>query len=377
MTCLLPLVVVCSLISALGRPSLAQGEGVVTVKVEVTDYTDRTIYHSPETPGWTSWVGLWQMPNGRLQCSFAQLTGPKEHPVSENPVLESANGGETWTRIPGDIPVGGGRAILVLPDGTFVRGRWAGDPSDAGWVERSTDGGRAWGPHIYFVPPQQYRAWPGVLRRLRDGRLVLMAGVWKRSDDPVPNTHMTKMMFVSGDGGQTWGEPVILVPTEQGVCEESDCGELPSGDLFWVHRAEHFPATATAIPPGAARMGEPFPNGYSDRMQSVVYRWREGWKAGPALPAPFPHSGYPDVMLAAEDLILHFATDGIYWTDDIGQHWTRLPIPGTAYYPRALQLADGKIVCLGHVGSDDAYGAVDQSIRQQTFRLKVTRGKGR
>jgi hypothetical protein len=108
-------------------------------------------------------------------------------------------------------------------------------------------------------------------------------------------------------------------------------------------------------------------------MQSVVYRWGGGWKSGPAVAAPFPHSGYPAVMLTAEDLILHFATDGIYWTDDVGGRWTRLPVPGTAYYPRALQLADGRIICIGHVGSDDVYGTVDQSIRQQTFRLKVTR----
>ena len=375
------------------------------VQVEVTDYTDRTIYHSPETPGWTSWVGLWEMPDGRLQCSFRQLTGPKDQPVHEAPVLESRDGGETWTRVSGDVPVEGGRGMAVLADGTLVRGHWAGDPDDAGCVERSTDGGRTWGPHIYFVSPQEYRAWPSVIRELRDGRLVLMAGVWKRSADPIPNSRMTKMMSVSNDAGQSWGEPVPLMPTEQGVCEESDFCELPSGDLFWVHRVEHFPAERTEVPPGAApvlesrdggetwtrvsgdvpvegkrgmavlaaRAGEPFPDGYCDRMQSVVYRWRDGWKPGPVVPAPFPPSGFPEVMLTAEDLILHFATDGIYWTDDVGRNWTRLAIPGTAYYPRAVQLADGTIVCIGHVGSDDAYGAVDQSIRQQTFRLKVTR----
>ena len=345
----------------------------MSVKVEVTDYTDRTIYHSPETPGWTAWVGLWQMPGGRLQCSFNQQTGPKEHPVGEVPVLESLDGANTWKRVPGDVPVGGGRGMAVQPDGALVRGRWASDPNDAGWVERSKDGGRTWGPHIYFVPPKEFRAWPTVIRRLRDGRLVLMAGVWKRGDDPVPNTHMVKMMFVSSDAGESWGPPIILMPIEQGACEESDFCELPNGDLFWVHRVEHFPAEKVEIPPGAARMGEPFPNGYSDRMQSIVYRWREGWKPGPAVPAPFPHSGFPEVMRTGEDLILHFATDGIYWTDDVGQHWTRLPIPGTAYYPRAVQLLDGKIVCIGHVGSDDVYGTVDQCIRQQTFRLKVTR----
>ncbi|MBI2301625.1 MAG: exo-alpha-sialidase [Armatimonadetes bacterium] len=343
------------------------------MNVEILDYTERTIYHSPETPGWTSWVGLWQTRDGALQCSFNQQTGPRDHPVGSTPVLESRDGGVTWTRVPGDVPVGGGRGMAILRDGTLVRGRWAGDPNDCGWVERSTDGGRSWGPRIDFVSAQEYRAWPTILRPLRDGRIVLMAGVWKRGDGDPPNPRMTKMLFVSPDGGLTWDHGLELMPTEQGVCEESDWCELPSGDLFFVHRVEHFPAQRTEIPPGAARMGEPFPNGYSDRMQSVVYRWREGFKPGPAVPAPFPHSGFPEVMLTADDLILHFATDGIYWTDDIGGHWTRLPVRGTGYYPRAVQLANGTIVVIGHVGSDDVYGTVDQSIWEQTFRLKVTR----
>lgn len=351
----------------LGRAEAAPGPAV-----EVVGYAEKTVYHSPETPGWTSWVGLWRAQDGALRCSFNQLTGPRDKPVGSVPILESRDEGLSWQRVPGDLPVGGGRGMAVLGDGTLVRGHWAGDPNDAGWVERSTDDGKTWGPRIDFVSPKEYRAWPTVIRALRDGRLVLMAGVWKRGDGEVPNPRMTKMMFVSADGGQSWGKPIVLLPTEQGVCEESDFCELPGGDLFWIHRVEHFPAQPTAVPPGAAKMGPPFPNGYSDRMQSVVYKWRDGFKPGPAGPAPFPHSGFPEVMLTAEDLILHFATDGIYWTADVGGTWTRLPIPGTAYYPRAVQLPDGTIVCIGHVGSDDVYGTVDQSIRQQSFRLKVT-----
>lgn len=351
----------------------SRADAAPSVTVEVVGYAEKTIYHSPETPGWTSWVGLWRMRDGRLQCSFNQQTGPRDKPVGSVPILESRDEGLTWKRVPGDAPVGGGRGMAILADSTLVRGHWAGDPNDAGWVERSTDGGKTWGARINFVSPKEYRAWPTLIRPLRDGRLVLMAGVWKRGEGEVPNPRMTKMMFVSADGGRSWGKPIALMPTEQGVCEESDFCELPSGDLFWIHRAEHFPAQAAAVPPGAAKMGEPFPNGYSDRMQSVVYKWRDGWKPGPAYPAPFPHSGFPEVMLTAEDLILHFATDGIYWSADVGGTWTRLPIPGSSYYPRAVQFPDGKIVCNGHVGSDDAYGAVDQSIRQQSFALKVTR----
>ena len=49
--------------------------------------------------------------------------------------------------------------------------------------------------------------------------------------------------------------------------------------------------------PAGERMGEPFPNGYSDRMQSIVTKQQEGWKAGPATPAPFAHSGFPEVLM--------------------------------------------------------------------------------
>ena len=118
-------------------------------------------------------------------------------------------------------------------------------------------------------------------------------------------------------------------------------------------------------------MGEPFPNGYSDRMQSIVRKRGDGWQPGPATPAPFPHSGFPCVMLSREGIILHLATDGVYWTADVGKTWARLTISGTGYYPRAVQLPDDTIVCIGHVGGDDVYGTVDQSIIQQTFRLKA------
>lgn len=349
----------------------AAEEVFAAVSVEATDYTRRTIYHSPETPGYTSWVGLWLTPDGRLQCSFVQKTGPKDKPVDSVPILESKDEGVTWTRVEGDIPRGGGRGMAVLRDGTLVCPRWTGDPNDAGYVQRSTDGGKTWGERISFLPAKDYRTWPTIIRSLRDGRLILMAGVWKRGDGDPPNPRMTKMVFVANDQGKSWGPPIVLMPTEQGVCEESDFCELPNGDLFWIHRVEHFPPTRTEIPPGAARMGEPFPNGYSDRMQSIVRKKGEGWEVGPASPARFPHSGFPEVMLTKEGVILHLATDGIYWTADVGKTWTRLPIDGTGYYPRAVQLPSGRIVCIGHVGSDDVYGTVDQSIVQQTFRLKA------
>ena len=354
----------------LARPA-AFAQEPRALRVKPVAYEHRQIYHSPETPGYTSWVGLWRTPEGHLQCSFRQMTGPKDKPVHSFPILESTDEGSTWKRVPGDVPVGGGRGMAVLPDGALVRPHWANDPQDAGWVERSSDGGKTWGERTHFLSPQEYRTWPSVVRPLRDGRLVLMAGCWKRGDGKIPNPRMTKMMFVSQDGGRNWGEPVVLMPTEDGVCEESDFCELPNGDLFWIHRVEHFPQEEVKLPPSAAPMG--WLNGYSDRMQSLVRKEGEGWRPAPPVPAPFPHSGFPEVILTREGIILHLATDGIYGTADTGRTWVRFDLPGTGYYPRALQLPSGWIVCLGHVGSDDEYGTVDQSIVMDRFRLETIR----
>lgn len=352
----------------------AAGAGPI-VSVRATGHTQKDIYHSPETPGYTAWVGLHLLRGDRLECDFVQQTGPLAHRALSIVSLGSRDRGETWTRLR-EVPTGpqDGLVVYETPDGVIVarprptilpgnlalRCAWASADSEAGWLQRSTDGGVTWGDRIYVLPASGYRVWPTNIRPLRDGRLVLMAGVWKRGDGASAGSRMAKMMFVSRDRGLTWGAPIPLVPVGDGVCEESDFCELPGGDLFWVHRSEHNPEGAP---------------GYSDRMQSITRRQGDTFVPGPASRAPFPHSGYPAVLYTREGVILHLATDGVYWSADRGAKWTRLDIPGTPYYPKAVQLRDGRIVCMGHVGSDDYYGKVDQRIVQQTFRREVTRSR--
>jgi len=60
-------------------------------KVECYDFDSRMIYHSPETPGYTSWVGFAKTPDNKLLLSFAQQTGKAPEVKSESVVLESGD----------------------------------------------------------------------------------------------------------------------------------------------------------------------------------------------------------------------------------------------------------------------------------------------
>jgi len=380
-----PIALICALYSACGCKTNAD------LKIEAYDYKSQTIYHSPETPGYTSWVGFWQMPDGTLYCDFRQVTGPKDKTVSTCPLLESKDKGETWKVVAQrqgegtgsggifQMSQNSGRGMAVLSDWPMIRPVWpSADMNTTGYVVRSTDKGKTWSDPIYFLPASEYRCWPTLIKPLRDGRLVLYAGCWKRSigkptDMNYPINNMDKVMFVSEDKGKSWSKPIALIPPGEGECEESDFAELDNGDLFWIHRSEHYPGKEVPIPAGGARMGPtpPASYGWSDRQQGIVKKSGKTFIAGPVSPAPFPHSGYPLVIGTQENLILHCATDGIYWTSDVGKAWTKLDIPGTGYYPKGFQLKDGKIIIIGHIGADDAYGTVDQSIFEQSFRLRM------
>ncbi len=227
---------------------------------------------------------------------------------------------------------------------------------DGGYVQRSTDGGETWDSPNFFLPLAQYKTWPTLIRPLRDGRLVLMAGVWSRDNpNPYPNPNMEKMMFISTDQGQSWGEPISLMPVSTGVCEESDFVELPTGDLMWIHRAEHSSAA-------------------SNRMISYSTLTGDTFVSQPATDLSWPHSGAPNVLMTDEGVILDLATTGSHWSSDNGLTWQDLMVDGETlksyYYPRAVQTADGLIMVAGHRGDDNTYGGVDQAIMLQTFRLE-------
>lgn len=370
------------------------------MQIRVKDFRRRTIYHSPQMPGFTSWTGIWKMPDGDLMLCFTQATGPLDgwrprapsevrHRLSwpptgqegydmtglllENVHLKSADGGESWAQVSAEVfasPMNGctGEGEVALEDGTILRAVWGHylpfwDVPQTGYVQRSADGTRTWGPPELLSQDDRLQTWPKRVRLLGDGRIVITGaaaeyepGNWTREE---VGTRLRFCLWVSLDkDGGAWSEPLYVAPEKAGYAgEEFDIAELDNGDLLAVYRTETFDASGNCVS--------------QERRQNLLVKKGGNWKTTPVVDAPFPHSGHPELLATREGVVLHIATNGTWWTGDRGAHWTKTDVPGSTYYPRSIQLDDGTIMVVGHVGGDNAYGDIDQSIVMDTYRIVV------
>jgi hypothetical protein len=311
--------------------------------------------------------------------AFQQVTGPAEDWKKRRNVtviLGSSDEAKSWRKlreVPARTSAGSagdkiyaapgssafcGHGLAVLPDGTLVSGLWPTEQEKSGYIQRSDNDGATWSAPIYIADPKEYKTYPTQIRQLKDGRLMLVAGLVRQADAKT-SRWLLKQFFESRDGGKTWSH-IWTMPAETGLCEESDLAELDNSDLLFVHRAEHYD--------GQNYLG-------SDRLQNLLRRNGEKWHVQPVAKAPFPHSGFPELLKTRDGTILHIATDGAWQTADGGTHWSKLDVPGSPYYPQAAQLNDGRILVVGHIGGDDEYGKVDQTIVQQTFRITPANDK--
>ena len=368
---------------------------------EAVDHHRRTIYHSPQTPGYTCWVHPWVMPDKSVMVGFFQATGPKEGrpraameiqrklawPHLSDPrrnmtglntcivYLRSTDGGATWKKVGEDArrtPMNGWvRGSVGLSNDTILRAvlgsylPYDTEVPRTGLVQRSTDGGKTWGKMECVLPPDRFMVEPAGLRRLHDGRVAFLGGVsrglaGRSCDEYVPS--MEPLLVVSNDNGKTWGNPIQVVPEEHRkswACEECDAAELPNGDLFWVFRR--------CVPEDA---GKPWNQRRHTYWQGVTEKHGDTWTPKWVGPSPFPNMGLPNLVATRQGVML--LVNAGQWTTDAGKTWHPVKnLSAMTYYPKGLQLSDGRILVFSHVGTDDPYGTVDQSITQQTFRLRV------
>ena len=376
------------------------------------------VYHSPQYPGYTCWLGLWNMPDTSVMCSFVQATGPVAgRPKAPEAVrkylawppeghgdeydmtgldlrhvhLRSTDFARTWELVsaePFRSPMNGapGEVEEVIPDegatygGVIVRGVWGiylpydDDVPRNGYLQRSRDGSATWGtPEVVYGKPGTL-FWPKRLRPLRDGRMLVGGGLF--FIHPEHNTRrgwvrdMTMALFVGDREARNWRGPISIIPDDQlgdFAGEEFDWVELDNGDLLCVLRTETT-ATFDARDPG------------QQRRITRMLKSGDAWEPTHVGMAPFPHSGHPEMLRTREGVVLHVATSGISASADEGDSWTHFDLTpevrwhgwcglGSPYYPKAVQMPNGEILLLGHVGGDNGYATVDQTVVGMRFRL--------
>ena len=377
--------------------ALARAADTPQQEIRGFDYARKTIYHSPQTPGYTCWTSAWIMPDDSIWVCFTQATGPltgrEKTPADirrklswppegiegydmnglkmEVVYLRSTDQGESWQQVgaaqfKSPMNARGDNGTTALGDGTILRQIWGEYlPFDksvprTGFVEISADRTKTWSKPILLLDPDKYTAYPVRLRQLRDGRVIALGGfVREPANNNLTrheiNARLEPMLAVSADGGRSWRGPLDVVPAElrdHWRGEECDAAELPGGDLLFVFRRDE---------PGGPASG---------RWQGVLKKDGDAWRPRDVTRSLLAPGGHPELLLTQEGVVLYFTAGGAQaWTADAGKSWHPLQV-SLGYYPRSVQTRDGRIFVFSHVGGDDAYGGVDQSILMDTFTLR-------
>ncbi len=108
-------------------------------QVTAVEFQRKTIYHSPQTPGFTCWTGTWLMPDGSIMVCFTQATGPLEcRPRAPKEVLHKLSwppkGDARYDMTGLDLRNVHLRSAEVIAEGLVDLGLLKGAPSDL--VER-------------------------------------------------------------------------------------------------------------------------------------------------------------------------------------------------------------------------------------------------
>ncbi|MBV9818685.1 MAG: exo-alpha-sialidase [Solirubrobacterales bacterium] len=403
------------------------GRSASPASVVGEDLHRSTIYHSPQHPGYTAWVGAWVMPDGSLMTAFDQATGPvdprrralmpaatlrRDFGLTETRrgstpstyqdprydfwglaqqviYLRSTDDGRSWSVWRRDPfralspQAYSAQADTALPDGTLIR-RVSGvdlandpsiphtallqtlsfDPTD------STGQAAAWSaPRVVLHDPRVCTYQFSRIRQLSDGRVIALGAVVGYAHGhsgpcaPEADGFSYLLMVAPSASAAEQGRWSLGMPfTGQVAPNEWDVAQLRDGNLLALMR--------TAV------------DGRPVRRQAILQARGGGWvmqrpRPLPDLPA-FTPSGHPDLLATDEGAIVSFSDTGTAYTTDGGTTWHTLRFGSmphlsyaSRYYPYAIQGPDGRIEVFSSDGYDIPYGAFDESIVMDSFRLQV------
>ncbi|MFH1006923.1 MAG: sialidase family protein [Candidatus Latescibacterota bacterium] len=361
--------------------------------VRARDFESRRIYHSAQTPGYTSWVSFFPGERGQWyltceevtsvdpplpRCTREQYyemslpTGYDKSPLRmEMVILESTDDMKSWkaiSRTPCRFHHSAGSfAQARTTDGRFLRFVWSPyslDPTIASnevfFV--SDDDGKTWQKMPPFNHPE-LAAYPHRLRVLRDGTFVLAVpyakGYGKGTDRPVRASRdlnalssLWMTLYFSHDQGHSWEGPIPLYGSLP--VAETDFVELPSGDLLCINNSI-----------------------FAHPGRQIIYRSGKRWEPGPT--EGVVSGTVPETVCLTEDgLLVGCLRNSTYrWSDDLGLTWWPLAgIPDRGlecYQPWIQHLGGGRMACAGHYGGDNPPGEFDQYLMIHFFTVECLR----
>jgi hypothetical protein len=228
----------------------------------IYDATDR-----PEAEGIAYFTALCPLRSGAILAGFQ--VGPAKHaPTATVRQCRSRDGGTTWQELPSrfqtvldGVPGSLAAAELVEaePGRVLLFTTWFDrsdptrplfDPATGGILRSrqllavSEDEGGTWGPwQVLATPGLAGCATTGPVLRWGGGTLAHAFESFKEFDDPRSARHGA-WLLVSGDGGRTFGPPLLVARHPQDrlyYWDQRLCPAGPRGDfiaLFWTHDLE-------------------------------------------------------------------------------------------------------------------------------------------
>lgn len=376
------------------------GARPVALPVKIEDIKHVLVYRTEQGPKWSCWTTTWLTPEAHIRVGFVDMSGAPADPkpsygyeYARPDVLrkqgikrswrwcESKDNGATWQAIR-DIDMSDPVAprphfCLLLKDRSllgiggvwhewdFTRNTYICFGHTMAW--RSLNGGQSWDGPVSVNDPNSTVSYCCRPKQLSDRTIVLPAyGTLQRKDRSADlQLNTDAWLWFSKDGGRTWSKPLVLARGEPNRSnDEPDLTELGNGDLLVIIRHSNPKAQGGAV--------------YLNCGQVIVKKTASGWQPGPVTPSRMGFRGCPAVLRTRDGVLICAGSGNQFnFSVDEGKTWSdtaTIPDPAVGqpnHYPALLELPDGRILSVYHVGNHWPYPPPeDEWIHATSFRVK-------